>query len=426
MSVTPGTNHGAACVMPIVNPPGMGSLFGPSIKVSENMPADLIGAECEVAVDPQTHHVVIAYNDFSMGGMFSKIGVAVSEDDGNTFGPPLQLPLPGSVNMNVAQSDPVPVADGRGHFYISWVGLDPGNQGPTNMNIWVARSSDGGRTFQFANASGSGNYDKPWLSASPMDGSLMVTWTDSDTDDIRMSVSSTGAHWSMPVSVNQPRQTFRNLAQVIAGANGRRYVAWFEIGPMMQMLGSPDNTIDLQRFDAEGSPIGMNLPVTGGSDSPAFEDPSVAVFGNNVYVGFISGDSTGAWDVRVATSTDGGSHFMPSVKVNDDPSCATHFHHQIVVDEMGNVHAVWYDNRYLKGNVFHAVSPPATAMSPLHFGASTFVNDTVFDFATRRDVPTWLGDYLGVTIVGSSIYAAWTDNRVTHQGQIFFARGSIP
>jgi hypothetical protein len=427
-SVTPGTNQGMACVRPVLDPPGTGSLFGPSVKVSESAPANRIAAECEVAVDPRNHHVAIAYNDFEITTQFSKIGVAVSDDDGLSFRPPLQLPIDRAVDMNTAQSDPVVVADVNGNFYISWIGLDPGPMGPSNMNVYVARSSDGGHTFAIANATlGSpGLYDKPWLSVSPLDSSLLLTWTDIQLDEIHLALSSTGAFWSVPFTLSEPRSVARNLAQSTIAADGRGFITWFEIGPTQQSFGSRDNAVYLQRFSAANGFDGLNVRVTGGTDSPAFDDPSIAVFGQNVYVGFISGDATGAWDVRVATSTDGGSHFSASVKVNDDPVCATHFHHQIAVDGMGHVHALWYDNRYLTGNVFHAVSPPAAPGTALHFGPSSFVNDTAFTFYTRRDVPGWLGDYLGVAIVGSSIYASWTDNRTTNQGQIYFSKGVLP
>jgi hypothetical protein len=422
-SLPPGTNNGMACVMPIETAPGTGSLFGASMKVSEATQVD--AAECEIAVDPTTHHVVIAYNDFS--NTFSKIGVAVSDDDGQSFRPPVLLPLDTMVDANNAQSDPVPINDGRGHFYVSWVGLNSGPMGPTNMNIFVAKSSDGGHSFTLSNVSraSNGQFDKPWIAASPHDGSLIVTWLDTMSGDLQLAHSSTGATWSTPIAVNDGRNAARNLAQPIFMQDGRSVVTFFEFGPMQQQFGSTDNTIFVQRFDANHAKVGTNVQASTPGDSPGFDDPSIAVFGNNVYVGYISGNPMGAWDVRVATSTDGGAHFSPSVKVNDDPTCATHFHHQIVVDSTGRVHAIWYDNRYLTGNVFHAVSPAATAQAPLHFGASTFVNDAPFTFTTRRDQLTWLGDYLGVQIVGSWIYAAWTDNRSTGVGQIFFARGMV-
>src|SRR3712207_7739390 len=45
-------------------------------------------------------------------------------------------------------------------------------------------------------------------------------------------------------------------------------------------------------------------------------------------------------------------------------TCATHMHPSIATDAAGGVHAVWFDNRYLEGNVFHARSSAATSAAP--------------------------------------------------------------
>jgi hypothetical protein len=174
----------------------------------------------------------------------------------------------------------------------------------------------------------------------------------------------------------------------------------------------------------DGTLKGKNVKVTHGADSPAFEDPSIAVWQSNVYVGFISGAATGGWDVRVAASDDGGQTFQPSVKVNDDATCATHFHHQIAVDGGGDLHALFYDNRFLTGNVMHAVSAPYHAGMPLGFGQNTFVNSASFPFTTSRASLEWLGDYLGFWIAGNEMYAAWSDPR-GGASEIRFAKASI-
>ena len=36
-----------------------------------------------------------------------------------------------------------------------------------------------------------------------------------------------------------------------------------------------------------------------------------------------------------------------------------------LVDAKGNLHAIWYDNRYLTGNLFWTMAGPADAMNPL-------------------------------------------------------------
>jgi hypothetical protein len=109
------------------------------------------------------------------------------------------------------------------------------------------------------------------------------------------------------------------------------------------------------------------------------------------------------------------------VKANDDAPCATHFLHKIAVDDAGNVHTVFIDNRYLTGNLFHTQSPPAADGVDLAFGTGTFVNSQSFEFSTDRDNQLWLGDYIGFNAAGGALYAVWGDPR-NGSSQVFFAR----
>ena len=428
--VPPGTNDGGACVTPIVAPSPAGGLFGTAQNVTSGVQ---FASECQLAVDGTSKRVVIAYNDLSGNG----IGFTRSGDDGLMFQAPLVLPANTLVDMNNSQSDPVVAVDAAGTFFISFLGYDLDANGNTSkMQLWVARSNDGGVTFAdifpaLPAAEGkNGGLDKPWIAVNPVDQSLMVTWflAGASNTEIRMSRSvDHGQTWSTPVTLSDSTrpQADRNLAQLAFGADGMAVVAWVEL--VSEQFGAADNQIYLQRIKADGTLDGANVLVSRPPDSPAFDDPSVAVFGTNVYVGFVSGTPKGDWDVRIATSLDGGATFATSVQVNDDSTCATHFNQQIQTDAAGNVHALWIDNRYLVGNVFHAVSAPATSMAPLGFGAGTFVNSASFGFTTDRASSQWLGDYLGMSIVGGEIYAAWSAPPSASQDtQIYFSRGLLP
>jgi hypothetical protein len=424
--VTPGTADGGACVTPVVNPgQGLAGPFGANVRVSPGQ----LEAETWLAVDPTGQDIVVAYNDLASNG---PLGAAASTNGGTTWGPNQAVPPDMTVDKQLLASDPVVGIDSLGHFWVSWVGYDPGGMGGAqNMHVFVARSSDNGATYDFVSeASPPGEWtaggfiDKPWLDIAP-DDSMFVTWSRATANlvDIRIARSTDhGMTWSTLTasdSATRP-QLDRNLAQSAIDANGRVVTTWVEI--TQQQFGATDNFVYSQVFNNDFTKAGSNVRVTKGADSPAFEDPSIAVDGANVYVGFISGTPNGDWDVRVATSLDGAGTFGPSIKVNDDRTCATHFHHQIAVDPKGNVHAIWYDNRFLTGNVFYAMSPPADMMNPLAFGQNVFVNDAPLTFTTRRDMSNWLGDYLGLIATPTGIYAAWSDNRLNNQSHIFFAK----
>ncbi len=432
--VTPGTNNGAACVMPIHAPgdQAMDGPFGKNLQVSNTQG---LQAEDWVAFDPNSKNLVIAFNDLSANG---PLGATHSGDDGATWDPTQLIPPNKNVDKNQLASDPVVAVDKSGGFWVSWVGYDQGQGGnPSNMQIWVAHSGDGGVSFpdvflvsppgEWQNG---GFLDKPWLAISPLDDTVALTWdrqTAQGTVDIREARSTDhGMTWSKPLTISDSNlrpNNDRNLSQIVFGSDGKLYSAWVEI--QQEQFGATTNAVYLQVLAPDGSRMGGNVRVTAPPDSPTFEDPSVAVSGSNVYVGFISGTNKGDWDVRVSASLDGGASFTKSVKVNDDPTCATHFHHQIAVDGQGNVHAIWFDNRFLTGNVLYAKSAPAAMNTPLSFGKNVFANDAAFTFTTRRDMANWLGDYLGLITSSSEIYAAWTDNRNNNRAHIFFAKAPL-
>jgi hypothetical protein len=423
--VKPGTNNGAACVEPVVSPSA--DVLGPNRRISAS--DGELGAEVELAIDPVYHQVVASWIDLSSDA--AGLRVATSIDDGQTFGPPTRLPMDKSVDMDATQSDPVVAFDSHGTAYIVWIGFDrtATAQGTTHMHVWVARKKWGelgfGAIFE-ANPSATTNFaiDKPWIAVGP-DDSVFVTWSQAGKDTpqviyVARSIDG-GTSFSDPVPLSDDGEQFvtTNLAMVNVGTDGTPYVVWTEVN---DPLGDPANQIRLQRLKADGTRDGANVIVTAQGDSPAFDDPSVVATGNTVYVGFVSGDFRGAWDVRVAASLDRGGTFQPSVKVNDDPSCATHFHHALALDGGGTLHAAWYDNRYLVGNVFHATSGQAQVTAPLAFGPNRFVNDTSFPFTAERDTVGWLGDYLGMVASGSTVYVVWTDPRNKGDSQIYFAR----
>ena len=430
--------HG--CVTPAQFPAsqGDGGVFGPNVRAS--LPSmTVFDAETELAVDPVSQHVMVAWIAVNQDGT-STIAVSTSSDNGASFPTAIALPLDKLVDMTNSQSDPVVAVDSKGNFYVAWVGFDRtmANPNPINMAFFVARSSDGGATFTLTQSSPAGEWspngilDKPWIAVSPLDDSLWMTWLRVDSVsspyNLRLVRSTDGAKtWSAPMTISESaaRPMYqRNLAQVAVGADGRALVTWVEL--QSQELGSTVNRVYVQALLGDGTLDGSNVQVTGATDSPVFDDPSLAIDGPNVYVGFVSGTPKGDWDVRVAASLDGGKTFAPSVKVNDDPTCGTHYHQQIAVDHSRNLHAIWFDNRYGAGSVMHAAARPASMSGPLVFGANTFVNDAPFRFTTSRSSTAWEGDYLGLVAAGGELYAAWTDPRIAATSRIWFARGLAP
>lgn len=422
----PGTKNGAACTTPIEMP------VPDQVYTNELLSrSDSFALHPTVAVDVANKRVAVAYYEYQPNGN-DGIKVRVSNNGGFDFDQPLAL-LRGAAGM-LADYVYYPrlVVDASGNFYISFLGyeLDNMQQSYTAMNVFVAASTDGGKTFTNVVVTPPGEFetdgslDTSNLAVAP-NGTLLATWSQYNPTDglvhIRASRSTDqGQTWSTPLTISnstgRPLVT-RSLASAEFDAANNAYVVWFEYGA--DYYGSPDNAVYVQKLDSAGALSGGNQKVSGGADSPAYDYPSIAVQGTSLYVGFASGTIAGAWDLRVAIAN-GGTTFGPSFRVNTDATCATHFHHRLIADPNGTVNAVYYDNRYLLGNVLYQSIGIAPDGSPA-IGEEVFVNDESFGFTTSLQDANTLSDYMGLTFAGGELYTTWTDGR-SGQSNAYYAK----
>jgi len=124
----------------------------------------------------------------------------------------------------------------------------------------------------------------------------------------------------------------------------------------------------------------------------------------------------------VAASHDRGATWSPAVKVNDDASCATHFHSSLVLDGTGHLYVFWYDNRDGDGHFFYAVSTDGGAT----FHPNRLVSAPTFPFDTLQYSTGWLGDYYEPAVTATTIYALWSDGREDDQSHAFLAKAPLP
>src|SRR5262249_32458280 len=141
--------------------------------------------------------------------------------------------------------------------------------------------------------------DKPWIAASRTDGTAFVTWMrgmGAAGPEIRVARFD-GAAWSAPSTVNDAGKragTARDLAQLAMGDAGHAVVVWVEI--RQSPLGAIGNQVYVQALNPDGTKRGANVLVSRPPDSPSFDDPSIALWRDNVHVGYVSGNVHGVWD----------------------------------------------------------------------------------------------------------------------------------
>jgi hypothetical protein len=153
------------------------------------------------------------------------------------------------------------------------------------------------------------------------------------------------------------------------------------------------------------------LPISPSMVFDATRDRLVYVYQNNV------NRAVSGADISLQTSNDFGATWSDATTISIADSGAAapmdQFFPWIAVDETGNYHAIWFDNRNDPGNklieTFQALSTD---------GGATWTN---FNISTARWNPDksfftcgcFIGDYNGLAASDEVIYPVWTDGRNT-------------
>jgi hypothetical protein len=421
--IRPGTADGEACTM-APDP-------RPKTAFDDNQQLTLVsGAQPSLAVDP-VHHAVVATWANQYGNPV--IGVRSSSDGGATFpDDPFFLPPDIRVATSQSQSDPVVAVDSQGTFYIVWLGANANDAAGV---VYVARSTDGGASFPdvfiVAKSDDSlqdAQFARPWIAVGP-DDSVYVSWAGVLTNGVSAQVlvsrsQDNGETWDPPVVATAENETQHARPQIAVSSDGTVYVSSLEL--VGEAFGDVRNKVVVQRLTADLVRDGGRIVMSGIMDSPPLDWPSLAVDGSKVYVAYPSGNVHGVWDIRVAASPDKGATVRPSVVVNTDASCATHFHPATAIGPDHRLHVVFYDNRFGEGNLFHAKATSGAESASFGFGANDLVNDASFPFTTEVGGTDWLGAHPALAATSNGLDVAWTDTRVNTTAQIYYTHKAVP
>jgi hypothetical protein len=129
------------------------------------------------------------------------------------------------------------------------------------------------------------------------------------------------------------------------------------------------------------------------------------------YTGFQYFDFPGDIDIVLAWSDDRGEHWSDPVRVNDDApgNFAEQFLPWVVVDDRGRVHVTFLDNRLGPGRSMMAEYMATSTDGGVTFGPSIRVSDHAGPPAP------FLGDYNQPTAAGNRLHAIWADGRFGDQ-----------
>jgi hypothetical protein len=158
-----------------------------------------------------------------------------------------------------------------------------------------------------------------------------------------------------------------------------------------------------------------------------FSNPQVAVDDARhlLYVAYPSGLPDGQWQLRLATSSDGGITWQRR-DADDAVACATRMAPQMAIEATtGVVHLTWLDNRDGHGFVAYVRCAPGGQCAKVERISEPFAR---FSFA--RHLPHWLGEY-GALVVDEErgvLHAVWSqtvEERGDPVSRIFHATRSV-
>ncbi len=417
-------------------------------------------SEPAIAVNPASPaNMVAAFIDYADRPRQDRVRTVATNDGGATWTASAAAP---QLDTRNATADPSVAGDSVGTLYHAYLEFGVNASTANDVDVVVARSTDGGRTFPTftvaAAHSDTVSFDKPYMTVdtqpkSPFKGTIYVATMDFFSG-VNVIVSRDGAAtWSAPLLVapfpSNPTGFSQSPLPVVA-PDGTAYVFYAEYDSFRE----PRVTSILYTRSRDGgstwSPVAAvaaNLPSPGeftlknadpefgstlGRGVEAFSFPAAAIAPNGtifvVWVDFPRGSCqflggspspcTDA-DVRMSVSRDGGRSWSAPVKLSDDTGATDQFFPWIATHPDGLASIMWLDRRLDSRNIDYDVFYTNT------YDGKTFLpNVRVNMLPSLLGALHWIGDYQGMAATADGVFPIWNDAR-SGSPAVFFARGTL-
>ncbi len=293
--------------------------------------------------------------------------------------------------------------------YIVWVDCRNDPTCETNTDIYFARSTDGGQSFDpvvLVSDDGTFFANAPKIAADSS-GNLYVVWHDNragaDSWDVYLSRSVNGGESFLPsVQVNDYISGVDQYEPDLAlDSSGNIYVSWnrYYYDEDLQQY---DYDVYMSKSTDEGATFGPNVKVNDGSDWQY--KSSIKVGNSNVYVTWTDRRNEGISDVYFAKSTDGGDSFSANVQVNHYTEQSQGYP-EMALDEDEVIYIVWNDSRNLYKKNGRDVFMARSLDKGDSFEPEIKINDAKIPAAFEYFYPT-------ITAWGKGhVAVAWEDKR---------------
>lgn len=310
-------------------------------------------------------------------------------------------------------------------------------------SVLVARSSDGGRTFNtavVAIAAPDGApfpfYIRPTLGVQPRpdgDRVFVAAWGVAVTSGgpadgagdrrlVTASSSDGGTTWSPPVDASAPGEQVREPSAPVVGPDGAVYVAWRNrdtgAAPSNVIVGKSTDGGKTWTRNLAGAVTGLGQGAGGGMPQLGVDRASGAL-----YLVYQETEPHGDLDIFFQRSTDGGATWSVPGRVNDDTPANKARQHvpHMAVAASGRIDVVWLDRRHAYPT---PVLPAPRGEADVYYASSTdggrtfSANRRITDRTINLDMGliarvgsySWFGPV--VTPLGDdAVFFAWSDPR---------------
>ena len=295
-------------------------------------------------------------------------------------------------------------------IYIVWVDCRNDPTCETNTDIYFARSTDGGQSFDPAVLVGD---DETFFANAPKiaadnSGNIYVVWHDNRTGnswDVYLSKSEDGGGSFLPsVRVNNHvSSAYQYEPDLAVDSSGNIYVSWnryYYDADLEQW----DYDVVMAKSTNRGATFGTHVKVNDGSDWQYKSSIKVASISGNVYVTWTDRRNGGISDVYFAKSTDGGDSFSANVQVNHYTEQSQGYP-EMALDEDEVIYIVWNDSRNLYKKNGRDVFMARSLDKGDSFEPEIKINDAKIPAAFEYFYPT-------ITAWGKGhVAVAWEDKR---------------
>ncbi|MDG6225538.1 MAG: sialidase family protein [Candidatus Thermoplasmatota archaeon] len=380
-------------------------------------------------------NIVAGSNDYGTPSGDAWVGFYASFDGGQTWERGLIPGYNGDRSSPLwlfqGTGDPVLAFASNGDVYMAGIAFQrrpgPGMILKPGTGIFVARSTDGGRSFpQVVMVIQSVSllttfHDKEWIAVDPTNGDVHVTWTAFNLYGVAASIvhsksTDGGQTWTRPKIISEIGQRELQVqgSQIEVDEGGILHVSWIDFNAgSMRYTRSRDKGSSFESVKSIAPVVPLPYtPPNGNYRTPTMGDMDVDRTDGNrsgsVYIAWPD-HATGEADILFIASYDGGDTWTTPARVNQDPvgnGCDQWFPAVCVAGD-GSFQVFYYDRRDSNNTLL------TTYVSVSYDGGATFtdvrIGEELFDGDNTRG--PFIGDYLSIDDGPGWSVVVWCDAR---------------